>query len=372
VPKVRHAVGLAVAFVLQALASNYLLVFMTFGLTGAALVRVREWIGAGRWRTFGLLGLSAALAVVLLVPFLYPYLLAREQQGLGRGLDEVATYAASWRDYLAASGRLHYESWSSPFSRSLGAFLFPGVTALILTAVALATGRGWSRPARLWIGLGLAGLVLSFGTSLPGYAYLYWAVPLLQGIRASVRFGYLVLAAVAALAAFGLVVLRQRTGDRPRLKASLSVAALLLVTAEAARVPVGYTTARTAPAVYRFIADEPNAVLIELPLWVGDKRFRNARYMLHSTRHWRPILNGYSGFTPDSYGRHYEALRSFPDPEALSYLRALGVTHIAVHANWFTEEFGEERLQRIPGTPGLSTLMDGGNLSFYELLPEAR
>lgn len=370
VPRVRHALGLALAFVLQSLASNYLLVFITFGLGGAALSRAPEWLGRGRGRTFACLALAGGVAVLLLAPFLYPYLVAKEQQGLGRGLEEIATYAASWRDYAAASGRLHYEVWSGGFTRHQGAFLFPGGTALLLAGVALWTGRAWTRPARLWLGLGLIGLLLSFGTSLPGYQYLYWAVPLLQGIRASVRFGYLVLAAVAALAAFGLAAMRVRLDDRRRLRAMLSIAAVVLVTVEAARVPVGYTTARTAPSVYRFLADEPNAVLVELPLFAGANIFRNARYMLHSTRHWRPIVNGYSGFTPDSYGAHADALRDFPDPAALAYLRGLGVTHIAVHANWFEEVHGEDRLHRIPGTPGLTTLMEGGNLSFYSLSAE--
>jgi hypothetical protein len=369
VPRARHALGLAAAFVLQALASNYLLVFMTFGLTGAALMRAREWLAAPTRRTFGLLCLAGAVAVLLLAPFLYPYLMARDQQGLGRGLDEVATYAASWRDYLAASGRLHYDTWSRPFARPQGAFLFPGITAVALALLAIATGRAWTRPGRLWIGLGLAGLLMSFGAALPGYGYLHAAVPLLQGIRASVRFGLLVLAAVAALAAFGLVSLRARAASRPRLRAGLALAALLLVTAEASRVPMGYTTARTAPSVYAFLADEPNAVFVELPMWTGIDRGRDARYMLHATRHWRPMLNGYSGFTPASYGEHYEALASFPDPSSMAYLRRLGVTHVAVHANWFVEQFGEERLARIPGTPGLRRILDGGNLSFYELTP---
>src|SRR5690606_15205762 len=154
---------------------------------------------------------------------LYPYLQAQEQQGLTRSLDEVATYAASWRDYLAASGRLHYDWWSAGFARGAGAFLFPGLAALLLTGYAIAARAAWAPPARLWLGLGIAGLVLSFGTLLPGYEYLYRAVPLLQGIRASVRFGCLVLAAVAALAAFGLAALRTRLVSRERARVAVSV-----------------------------------------------------------------------------------------------------------------------------------------------------
>lgn len=370
VPRVKDALGLAIAFVLQALTSNYFLVFVTFGLIGAALTRVREWVGTGRGRTFGHLALAAGVAVLLLTPFLYPYLVARDQQGLGRGLDEIATYAASWRDYLAASGRLHHETWSATLARGSGAFLFPGVTALLLTLVAIATGRAWAPPARLWVGLGLTGLLLSFGTSLPGYTYLYWAVPLLQGIRASVRFGYLVLAMVAALAAFGLAAARSRLEARRALRMTVSVLALVLVTLEAARVPLGYTTARTVPTVYRLLADEPHAVVVELPMFVGDNIFRNARYMLHSTRYWRPLVNGYSGFMPASYLAHWEAVQTFPDPDALDHLRRLGVTHIFVHANWFEELHGEQRLARIPSTPGLRLVLDGGNLTIYLLSPE--
>lgn len=366
-PRVRHAIGLALAFVLQALASNHLLVFMTFGFAGAALTRPGAWLGKERARAALAIALAGVVAVVLLAPFLYPYLQARQQQGLGRGLAEVATYAASWRDYLAASGRVHYETWSGPMARGSGAFLFPGVMAVLLSLVAVATGRAWTPPARLWIGLGLTGLLLSFGTELPGYTALYWAIPLLQGIRATVRFGFLVLAMVAALAAFGLAAARARLVARPRLRLALSAAALCLVSIEAARVPVGYTAARTVPTVYRFLADEPDAVVVELPMFIGDDVFRNARYMLHSTRHWRPLVNGYSGFTPASFQAHWDAMRAFPDQAALDYLRLLGVTHIFVHANWFAEQHGEERLARIPSTPGLRLLLDGGNLTIYEL-----
>ena len=40
--------------------------------------------------------------------------------------------------------------------------------------------------------------------------------------------------------------------------------------------------------------------------------FANARYMLNSTRHFKPLLNSYSGFVPASYYEHYTAVGSFP------------------------------------------------------------
>jgi hypothetical protein len=365
----RYALGLALMYVLQSLTSNYLLVFITFGLAAAAISRPDEWLARGRGRVLALICAAAALAILLMVPFLLPYLEAQREQGLTRTLDEVARYSASWHDYLYASGRLHYEWWSARFFRPRGAALFPGLTALLLAATTVALGAAWrERRVRMWLAMGLAGLVLSFGAALPGYEYLYRGVPLLQGIRASVRFGYLVLAAVAALAGFGLALMRTRTADRPGLRMALSAAALALVTIEAARLPLGYTRAHRTPRAYVALAEERVNAVVELPLYEPAMFFLNSPYMLHSTVHWKPLLNGYSGFRPESYDRHFHALRDFPDAATLAYLRSFGVTHVAVHAAQFERENGAERLRRIPNTPGLlPVVVSGNNLVIYRL-----
>jgi hypothetical protein len=57
--------------------------------------------------------------------------------------------------------------------------------------------------------------------------------------------------------------------------------------------------------------------------------------MLWSTVHWKPIVNGYSGFMPASYRRMSEAMRTFPDPPTTDVLRAAGVTHVIIHRNRF-------------------------------------
>ncbi|MBA2302043.1 MAG: hypothetical protein H0W08_05365 [Acidobacteria bacterium] len=367
-PTAANALKLSLAYALQSLTSNYFLVFMTFGLAGAGIVRWKDWIGEGRIRVFALVCLSAVVAVLMLAPFLIPYLQAQQNQGLTRSLEEVAKYSASWQDYLSATGNLHYRTWSAPLWRRLGAPLFPGVTALLLAALACASGVAWKhRAARTWLAVGVVGFVLSFGAALPGYAFLYHAVPLLQGIRASVRFGYLALAAVAALAAFGLSLLRAKYERRPAVRRALTVGALVLVTVEALRIPVGYSTPHATPSVYQVLTLEPNAVLVELPLYEPRAFQLNALYMLHSTVHWRPILNGYSGFRPASYVRHYERLIGFPDASSLAYLREIGVTHVAVHANAFAEKAGHERLQAIAATPGLRVAITSPNLTIYKV-----
>jgi hypothetical protein len=142
-----------------------------------------------------------------------------------------------------------------------------GVVALALAAVAAGSGHAWRRrAARSWIGIGAIGFLLSFGANLPGYELLYRVVPLLQGIRAPVRFGYLVLVMVAALAAFGLAWLRRRPGLPARSGLVLGAAAALLVTVEAARAPMGYVEAYRVPPVYRVLKTGAPGAVVELPL----------------------------------------------------------------------------------------------------------
>ncbi len=55
---------------------------------------------------------------------------------------------------------------------------------------------------RMMVAIAIVGVALSFGPALPGYPWLHAHVPLLQGIRAAARWGFLMLTAVAMLAGF--------------------------------------------------------------------------------------------------------------------------------------------------------------------------
>ena len=357
-PSVAAAFWLALAFAAQGLASNYLLVFTAVGLTAAAFVHPAVW-HAGRWRRVaGPIALSAGVATAMVLPFLWPYYQAHADQGLARGLVEIRQYSASWRDYLATGGRLHYAFWSRALWEAGPTALFPGVTAMALAGVALAGGTAWRDVrARMWLAAGVAGVVLSFGPVVPGYVLLGRVFPLLQGIRAPVRFGLLGLAAVAVLAGFGLARLRAAW---PRRGAVLAAASILLVTVEAWRAPIAYVPALRVPAAYAVLAGYPDAVVAEFPLPGPEGVFHNAPYMLYSTAHWKPMINGYSGFMPASYERHWEAVRRFPQPEAIAALARIGVTHVVVHDD-------EDLIVHADLSPALSRLAAEGTTVIYRL-----
>ena len=359
-PRVGHALRLAGWFALQALTSVYLLVFTAFALVAAAVARPDGWLGA-RIRTVApQLAIAALAAIVALFPFLLPYYRVSHEQGLTRSLVDAGWFAASLGDYLTTPGRLHWELWSHRWAGLTP--LFPGVAALTLAALAVLTGEAIRNPrARMCLAMGVCGLLLSFGTRLPGYDLLFRAVPLLQAIRAPVRFGYLVVLATAMLAGFGALELRRRLSA----KAWPPAVAVLLVLAvvEPLAAPLSLTPFGGIDPIYDRIASEPGGVLAELPLPDPRAVFHNARYMLNATRHWRPMLNGYSGFVPGSYQQHFTALDRFPQASAVAALQQLGVTLVVVHR----DAYGPGRAEDIDRVSALTRIASSGEIVLYRV-----
>ena len=352
----------AVWFTLQAMTSGYFLVFSAVAMVASAAVRPDAWFGPRARRTLGHAGLAAVLAGVLLLPTLWPYWRVRTDAGLVRPISEVAKYSASWTDYLATGGRLHFAAWSRPYFRADA--LFPGVVALLLVGASVAAGTAWrDRRARMCLATTAAGVVLSFGPAFPPYEWLYQTVPLIQGVRGAARFGHLALVALAAVAGFGAAdVLRRVRSDRWR--AVLGAVLVAAVTGEALRAPLAFAEFKGIPAVYDTLARYDGAVLVHFPMFSRKFVHANSAYMLGSTRHWHPMLNGFSGFIPASYGQNGEALGGFPDDRSLDHLRKLGVTHVVVHE----KELPPDRSARARQTPALRLLTEDGPVRVYALL----
>ncbi len=253
-PKVRHAVWLAIWFVLQGLTSNYLMVFTATALVVATLARPEDWWGRRARRLAPYAGLAILIAGVALTPFMLPYVHAYRDLGQVRSLREVALYSASWHDYLTTPARFHYWLWSHLFFGSTG--LFPGFVGLVLTGIAIAAGALHDRRARMCLAFGVAGVILSFGPAMPGYALLYRLLPPLQGIRAASRFGYLGLVAVAVLGGFGLAALRRRL-PAGRLRPAVSAIVLLLLVLEPLSIPIDYVRFEGIPSDVPHAAARP-------------------------------------------------------------------------------------------------------------------
>jgi hypothetical protein len=335
-PSVRNALKLALWFALQALTSIYLLVLSAVALTVAFVVRPDTWRGPQARRAAIMVGLAAAASVVCLAPYIAPYWQLYHTRGFERSLEEARLYSASWRDYLSTPARYHYRWWSYQwFAESA---FFPGVVGLCLAALTIGRGIAFTdRRARMCFAVGVAGLILSFGPKVPGYAALYAVIPLFHAVRVVRRFAFLAILAVAALAGFGVSSVRPRFTERGwRLFAPTVV---MLAAIELYPGPLELTRFDGIPKIYANLRGLQGVVAVELPYYVGLSNFRQASYMLNSTSYWQPILNGYSGLhTLERQQTLADRLADFPGPTAMSALREAGVTHVFVHTDEFPPE----------------------------------
>jgi hypothetical protein len=354
------AVWLTIWFTLQALTSIYLLVFTAIALMAATAVRPEDWIGDAFPGVAPKLLAAAALASLLLTPFLLPYW-RLSGAGFERSVDEVAWFSANFRDYWTTPSRVH--GWLGTSARG-STSLFPGAFALALAFLALVwPPRLRDRRLRMCLAFGVVGVVLSLGPAVPGYTVLYFATPLLQAVRASARFGYLAIVAVAIAAGFGMALLRQRLLNRNRLRLALTWLLFLGVLIEPIAAPIGYERFSGVPDIYRRLDDIPNAVVAHLPFPPPEALFRNAPYMLGSTEHFKPLLNGYSGFIPPSYVDHFLRLTDFPSNDTIRTLRTMGVTHVFVH----NDRLSAEAISEVPKLKGLERLAAEGTIALYRI-----
>jgi hypothetical protein len=338
----RTALWLALWLAMLAYSSGYLVVFAAVMFAIVLATRAAEWLPRMR-EVLPRLALAAVVAGVAILPVYLPYQRVAREQHMVRSLDVVKDYSATPRGYLASAGRLHFATWSHRFFADPVDSFFPGFVALglAMTAVVLAVRRAPApgdplrpRIATL-LAIGAVGAILSLGTATPLYGWLFAVFPPMQGLRAAARFGNLFLLAIAVLAGLGLAAMLR---DRAR-GGRLAVLLIVLVNVEALRAPFTYTRFDGIPGIYRLLAAEPGpVVLAEQPFFPRWAIFQNGHYVLASTAHFRPLMNGYSGYTPDSYQRYADAFWYFPEPWAIDAMKNAGVTHVMVHVAAFNKD----------------------------------
>jgi hypothetical protein len=363
-PRIRTALLLSCAFVLQALCSNYLMVMLAFALASTVIVRPEPWRRSTRVWLY--LASAGAAAIVVLLPVMLPYYRLHQTQGLTRTIDDVRLYSAWWPDYLTTTSRLHYELWSYRFAAGRTA-LFPGFTGFLLACVALASGRAWrDRRARLMLPIAIVGVLLSFGANFAWYGWLQEHVTILQGVRAAGRWGYLALVAVAVLAGFGVAVLQARWGQQQWWPAFV-VALLGLVTVEAMRTPLLLVRFNGIPSVHnRMNTDQVHAIVM-YPLYQGGAFHMNAPYLLAQTRHWKPLVNGYSSFAPASFFERVQRFNHFPQPQVIDEMKRIGVSHVMLEHATLELQFGRDAFTQLRSHPDLEFVLDQDGWAVYRL-----
>ena len=361
--RARDAVWLGVAFALEGLTSVYLLVFSTWLLIFATAARARGWLRDRPGQVLARLALAGATAVALLAPYLFGYLLLRRTTGFERSIEDNVYYSGSWVDYLSTGARAHFGLWSQPFFERAMSSGFPGVLGITLAVLGCAWPETRRDPRLRMCGVAAVGcLAVAMVPRTPIFPLLFAAVPLFRAVRVPAHLSQIVLLMIAVMAGFGVSGLARRWGRR-RWWPAVAVVLCLSVNLEALRAPLELRYFDRIPAIYDRVASMPGAVLMEWPFLEPVSFFGNAGYMLNSTRHWRPMLNGYSGFRPESYDATFRAIQGFPDLGALAALHERGVTHVVVHRR----ETAPAVLRALDQQPALDLVVSEDEIDIYRL-----
>src|SRR6266508_4528341 len=355
----RDLVLFSVCFAWNALCNVHYALFS--GLL-VALVLAYRGLVAG-WSAFRLrLGGAAAAAAaagIVVIPFFLPYAIASKLYGMERGYGEIEFYSAAWTAFLNP-GDLNklYAPLAQKFGKPEGE-LFPGIAAILLAAMALAQRRRAAddsgsrffsaRRHRLAVVLNilLAVGVVVWIASLSGRATL-GGIRIEDSGRIAVLLTLLLLARLAAAfprrsgrADLGDFLRRSRVGTAPGL--FLAIAVLGIVVALGTHTPYYRFLVQSFGALFRAIrAPARGVVLFDLALgvlaalglsdWTRSKgraaRFGcvvewplgnwfDQEYEFRSTAHWKPLVNGSSGFMPPSYEELTAALEKRPIPDAI-------------------------------------------------------
>jgi hypothetical protein len=330
-PSARGGVILGAALAFQLLASVYYGVFLSLLIAAFTVMLVAS---RGRQARPVLLPLCVAAVTVGAVAAAYalPYIDAAREVGT-RAAGETASFSARLGSYLSAPEQNWLWGWTSSRFQGNELRLFPGLVAVLIAVTGVA---GNHRDRLVWFYLAILVLAIELSLGMNGivYAWLYSHVSPLRGFRAPARFGILAVCALAVLAGFGFRFLQRRVAA-PR---ALLVAALVAIGVEGGSAPLRLTRVqRSPPDVYtvldRFLEPERKSAVIELPMASGF----NVVYMFWSSRHWRPLVNGYSGYAPRDFEETVKCMDKFPDAASMARLRALNVGYILLHGYYYPE-----------------------------------
>jgi hypothetical protein len=307
---------------------------------------------------------ALALAAVCLWPLARPYFRVQRDFGFSRPIERLVPASAHVHSYARSTGSW-YQSLGLRGANAEQA-LFPGVAMTLLAFLGLFS---LDRRSALFAVLGSLAFWASLGPRAGLYRALHAFVPGVSGLRVPARFSILAFLALSILAGVAVMAFEKRAGKSRGTRFLLLLA--LLPLAEAWRSRNDFVAAPVdPPRSERFLetAAPPDAAVVHLPMPHERERIgENAVYMLWSSSHFRPMLNGYSTFTPPSFYEAARALDSFPDEASLALLRNRGVEHVLIHKDRYLRERASELMKNVAAEPQLEAVLEDDDVVVVRL-----
>lgn len=350
----------------------------------------------------GWLVVAGVVMLLVVLPFIWPFMQAQKQYDFMRSLDEVRYFSAPPGGLL----RVAQESWLRHINLQIFGFdfsfgkpineraLYPGLIGTLLALLGLIWAK---RHPRYWIFafIALFGLVLCFGpnlnfdelgkspTNIPlPYLWLYNHVPGFDALRVPYRFGAIMMFGLAVCAGYGLSRLQKINWSKFKLKpqwgvAMVGIVAALLAGIEfyAPNLPMqSVGIGANIPPVYSWLASSASATvipanspLLELPM---DQVINtNPLYAFYNLQYRRPLLDGSANIIPLGYQRLFNEMQDFPSSRSLDVIAGLQVQFIIVHTSDLTQKQRQDLQTLLQGSSRLEIIRTFGDTEVLRLKP---
>jgi hypothetical protein len=342
-PSAGRGAALGGVMAAQALCCGYYGVFAIL-MVGYAVFVTAVMRSLWRSRVYWLaIAVAAVVAVVVVAPAFIPYVSLRRTTGFHRSLEEARSFSATLSAYLASSSYAH--AWLLRFLQPWREVVFPGLLATVLGVAGIWLGRRLRRGeiSVLYGGVTILAFWASFGPAAALYTLLYTTVPGFAWMRAPERFGLLVSFGLSVLAGAAVADLLAR-----RRRATVAGVALAAAALAELAVPLEWPQAPSVEPVYRVLAAQPRGPIIEMPFYYPEVGlYQHTSYMLKSTAHWFPMVNGYSDYIPEDFMVNVHALAPFPSRDGFKVLEPNGVRYAVFHMYGYNAENRDDVLGRL-------------------------
>ena len=374
-PTLSRSITLGLVIWAQALACSYYGIFAAL-MVGLATLVTAVLRPCWRLRPFWLAVAGAAIvSIALTLPFFLPYMRLQEEQGFARTLDDAREYAVTLQAWAASSAWAH--RWWLPALSGYNEVLFPG---LITLTFGLA-GAAWQMTGQIthsfpryrreitwtYLLIGVIAFWSSFGPDAGLYRLFYETIPIFSFMRAPGRMGILVVLSLTVLAAPLLATLLART--RRPMRAGLLAA--FVAAAELTAAPLTqFREVEPVNSVYRTLATLPYGVVVEFPYWYERSDFpRHAYYLLNSTSHWRPLVNGYGDHIPEDFRQTATPISSFPSRASFRILGERGARYVVFHTDMYNRQLHARLIERLDAYSAyLRPVAQDGPVWLYEIV----
>jgi hypothetical protein len=343
-PTLGRAAALGLILAAQALSCGYygiyagLLVgygFIVYGFTRGRWRSPRYWIGVAA---------AAVIAAAIVAPFFLPYIDLNRETGFERSLDDARRWAADWHSYLVSSAWGH--TWLLPYVRPWAEVLYPGTAAIVLGLIGLLGLRQKAAPPAgrdhivFYASVVAIAFWASFGPDAGLYRWFYDTIPVFSWLRAPARFGLVCVLGLAVLGGFAVA----RWTSTARTSLLVGTALVLLALTDLWVGPLDVIEPRPVDPAHVALSRLPRGPVAEFPFFHLREDFhRHTEYMLFSTAHWQPLLNGYSDNIPMDFREMAPSMERFPDARSFAAMKGRGVQYLLVHMDYYGDGVGMKK-----------------------------